>query len=80
MVVGTRLTSKGQVTIPKAVRDHLAIGPGDRVEFEIVRGRVEVRRVKNDDKLREALAAIQQRRPGDGMSTDEYMSLIRDEP
>lgn len=27
------VTSKGQTTIPKAIRDHLHVGPGDRVEF-----------------------------------------------
>jgi len=27
------LTSKGQVTIPKDVRDALGVGPGDRVDF-----------------------------------------------
>lgn len=27
------LTTKGQVTLPKAVRDHLQLGAGDRVEF-----------------------------------------------
>jgi len=27
------LTSKGQATIPKAVRDHLKLKPGDRVKF-----------------------------------------------
>ena len=29
------LTSKGQATIPKAVRDHLGLKPGDRVKFFI---------------------------------------------
>ena len=28
-----KLTSKGQTTIPKAVRDHLRLRPGDRMEF-----------------------------------------------
>ena len=27
------ITSKGQLTLPKAVRDALGIGPGDRVDF-----------------------------------------------
>ena len=27
------LSIKGQATIPKAVRDHLHIGPGDRIKF-----------------------------------------------
>ena len=30
-----RLTSKGQVTIPKVVRDHLGLRTGDRVEFAV---------------------------------------------
>jgi len=29
------LTSKGQTTIPKEVRDHLGVGPGDTVKFVI---------------------------------------------
>jgi len=27
------LTSKGQITLPKRVRDELGLGPGDRVDF-----------------------------------------------
>ena len=27
------LTSKGQITVPKEVRDALGVGPGDRVDF-----------------------------------------------
>ncbi len=30
------LTSKAQVTLPKAIRDHLRVAPGDAVEFRIV--------------------------------------------
>ena len=33
------ITSKGQITIPKPVRDGLGVGSGDRVEFvELERG------------------------------------------
>jgi antitoxin PrlF len=29
------LTAKGQATIPKAIRDHLHLAPGDKVKFFI---------------------------------------------
>ena len=41
------VTSKGQITLPKAVRDHYALRPGDQVEFvEQERGFRMTRRVK----------------------------------
>jgi len=30
---GIRNTSKGQATIPKSIREHLGLEPGDRVKF-----------------------------------------------
>lgn len=30
---GATVTSKGQITLPKEVRDALRVGPGDRVAF-----------------------------------------------
>jgi antitoxin PrlF len=33
--VQSTLTVKGQATLPKAVRDHLGLKPGDRVKFFI---------------------------------------------
>jgi antitoxin PrlF len=35
MEVAARLTSKGQVTIPKAVRDALGLAEGDSIVFRI---------------------------------------------
>ena len=32
-MVTAQMTSKGQLTIPKAIRDSLHLHPGDRVEF-----------------------------------------------
>jgi AbrB family looped-hinge helix DNA binding protein len=32
--MATKVTQKGQVTIPKPIRDHLGIGPGSEVEFK----------------------------------------------
>ena len=30
-----RLTEKSQVTVPKRIREHLGVGPGSEVDFEI---------------------------------------------
>jgi len=43
---GSTITSKGQITVPKEVRDHLHLKEGDRVEFLIeAGGKVELRPV-----------------------------------
>ena len=38
------VTTKGQVTIPKAIRDRLGLRPGDQVEFVEKDGQVVVRK------------------------------------
>ncbi len=40
------LTSKGQLTIPKKVREALGLRPGDRVEFEVTDGEARLRPVR----------------------------------
>ena len=29
------MTSKGQITVPKEIREHLGLEPGDRISFQI---------------------------------------------
>jgi AbrB family looped-hinge helix DNA binding protein len=41
------LTSKGQTTIPKEIRDSLRIKPGDRMTFTLMPDGTVVMRVKN---------------------------------
>lgn len=43
---------KGQVVIPKAIRDEIGIKPGDEVTFESHGSEVRVRRVNDDSKHR----------------------------
>jgi len=43
--VGTRVTVKGQVTIPKGVREGLGLRPGDEVEFVADGGGYRLRKV-----------------------------------
>ena len=74
----TSVTSKGQVTIPKAVRDYLGIAPGSRVSFERTPdGRVEL--VPEDGARRPSALAALRGHAGQGMSTEEIMALTRGE-
>lgn len=43
-MVRAKVTSKGQITIPKAVRDRLGLTPGDEVEFVEDDGAVRMRK------------------------------------
>lgn len=46
------LTSKGQLTVPKSIRDYLQIEVGDKIEFIIdEQGHVLVRLIINDDEV-----------------------------
>ena len=42
MGVDSKVTAKGQTTIPLEIREFLKIGPGDRIRFVIIDGRVEI--------------------------------------
>lgn len=47
MTANATLTSKGQTTIPKEIRDELGIKPGDRMTFTLMPDSTVVMRVKN---------------------------------
>ncbi|MGP1677341.1 MAG: AbrB/MazE/SpoVT family DNA-binding domain-containing protein [Burkholderiales bacterium] len=47
----TSVTSKGQVTIPKPLRQHLGLRQGSKVEFVLVGDRVELRVVSTPANL-----------------------------
>jgi antitoxin PrlF len=80
-----RVTSKGQVTIPKRVRDYLGLRAGSTVEFRYVGdGRImltadegaEKRAKREKERFEKALAALRGS-AGPGMSTNEVMRLTR---
>jgi AbrB family looped-hinge helix DNA binding protein len=77
-----KITSKGQVTIPKEIREDLGFLPGTEVEF--VRGAGEEMRVRKAPKGRtrgdEIVERLRKASGGDIlMSTDEIMALTRGE-
>ena len=47
MTIATTLTSKGQTTIPKAIRESLSMKAGDRLTFTLMPDGTVVMRVKN---------------------------------
>lgn len=72
MLVG----EKGQVTIPKHLRDELGIGPGSDVAFELRDGALILRKAGTG--RGRAIAASLRGRGDVAMSTDEIMALTRD--
>lgn len=47
MDVPATLTSKGQITLPKSVRDALGLKEGDRVLFRVLEGRAVLAKVED---------------------------------
>ena len=81
-----RLTSKGQVTIPQAVRDKAGLQPHSEVEFEVrANGDVLIRRATAPGSpLSSPLRSAFERVRGSAnasqfknMGTDEFMKFIR---
>jgi AbrB family looped-hinge helix DNA binding protein len=85
-----RLTSKGQVTIPKRIRDFLGLAPGMAVEFVLgqdgaivlkpANGATATTRAERErHRMEQALAHL--RGSLDlGMTTDEFMRFVRGDP
>lgn len=77
-----RVTEKGQVTIPKAIRDKLGIVAGSEVDFvEGEAGQVELIRKEARDRgsasFSRSLDRLAETIDLQGQSTDEYMLTIR---
>lgn len=77
--MGTTLTVKGQVTIPKKVRDALDLAPGSQVEFVVNReGEVILQKAarpkpRRSDRFDAARGKAQVK-----WRSDELMALLRD--
>jgi AbrB family looped-hinge helix DNA binding protein len=77
--MATLVTRKGQVTIPKRVRDRLGLEPGSAVEFELgPDGRVVL--VKAEAAHPASRFEALRGRAGTGLSTDQILALTRGEP
>jgi antitoxin PrlF len=45
----SRLSAKGQVTVPKEIRELLKLEPGDTIAYEVLNGTVTLRRMEPFD-------------------------------
>ncbi len=76
--MSTTVTAKGQVTIPKPVRDLLGIVPGSKVDFRrAADGSVVLTRA--DRKRPESRFSKLKGHAGRGLDTDAIMALTRGE-
>lgn len=73
-----RITSKGQVTIPIAIRNRVGLRPDTEVEFSVRGDAVVLRKAKS--KVGERGARLIERMRGKGtvrLTTDQIMALMR---
>jgi antitoxin PrlF len=76
----TTVTIKGQVTLPKSVRDATGIKPGDRVQVRATAsGAVLIEKSGVHDDYKARLYALAKRQSIRGTTTDEIMEISRGE-
>ncbi len=71
------VTSKGQVTLPKHVREALGIEPGSEVDFQLEEGRAVMRKCVPTEALAEWEGKLRGKLAGN--SVDETMEMMRGE-
>lgn len=70
----TTLTSKGQITIPRKIREQLDLSAGDRFTLEVkADGAIELRRLSAVERLRQTLGAELRRQ---GLTREEMDRLL----
>lgn len=68
------ISEKGQITVPKRLRDRLGIRAGDRLEFSEERGHIVVSKAAGQDPVSAVYGILGQGRP-----TDEVIQELRGE-
>ena len=77
--MSTTVTAKGQVTIPKNVRDRLGLAPGSKVRFQ-QNSDGECILLPDDESDGRRRFARWRGHAGPGLDTDSIMCLTRGEP
>jgi len=79
--VTTTVTSKGQVTLPKKIREAAGIKPGDKVVVRnTASGGIFIGKPSDEGEYLKRLQSLAKRRLIRGASTDEIMLELRGDP
>ena len=73
------LTSKGQITVPIAIRNRLGLVEGDRVEFVTEGGQTVMRPVRGEENPFKQFAGVLGTFPGGSAEINTWVAEIRDE-
>jgi AbrB family looped-hinge helix DNA binding protein len=77
MGMKARVSEKGQVTIPKRLRDRLGIHAGDVIEFSEQEGALVGRRLLEGDPVAAVTGTLAQEWAFPDLSTDAFLDLVR---
>ena len=69
-----KLSSKGQVTVPKSCRDQLGLKTGTVLDFEAVDGVLIVRKVQTEDAFQKWRG---RGKLPEGLGVDDYLAAVR---
>jgi AbrB family looped-hinge helix DNA binding protein len=69
------ISEKGQITVPKPLRDQLGIKPGDRLEFIEEQGHIVVSKTAPNDPVAAVYGILSL-----GESTDDVLRALRGNP
>ena len=76
-MIGSKLTSKGQVTIPKKIREFLNIGVSDTIEFTPLEdGKVLITAEQQSAKA--LFGMLKHRKPAKPVTVEEMETIIRE--
>jgi antitoxin PrlF len=74
----SKISSKGQVTVPQEIRRRLGVRAGDRVEFAVERGQVVLKPVRGaEDPLAKYVGALGTF-PGGRRDINRWLGRLRD--